>query len=275
VALSITAGNIAAGAITATKISVSTLSAISADLGTVTAGTVTGATIRTAASGARTEMSGTKIFGYDGSANIWECDSGGMRVLVGASMGVTKAFTLKSGSSTIGGLYGNDNAGVHTVQLSADSIASADSSLDIFSDAPAAKASTVTLASKTGGSNNHVLQITTTGIQIATASGQKVGFFGATPVTQRGAYTQTYSTANKTMANLTSAALTNNTGGTVSTTLAAITAGTTYAQLDMQRVRNALASLADQVNKLRNDLIDVKQFANSIVNDLQSLGFIA
>lgn len=41
--------------------------------------------------------------------------------------------------------------------------------------------------------------------------------------------------------------LTDSTGGTVSTTLAAITAGASYAQADMVAVKNAIASLAAQI----------------------------
>ena len=66
--------------------------------------------------------------------------------------------------------------------------------------------------------------------------------------------------------------LTNNTGGTVSTTLAAITAGASYTQADMTAVKNALASLADQVNKLRDDGLDTTQGVNSIIDDLQTNG---
>lgn len=115
---------------------------------------------------------------------------------------------------------------------------------------------------------------TTTGMQIATAITQKLGFFGATPVVKPSAYTQTYSTADKTVASQTAGALTNNTGGVVSTTLAAITAGTTYAQADLTAIKNALASLADQVNKLRNDHLDTTQALNGIIDDLQALGLV-
>ncbi len=47
-----------------------------------------------------------------------------------------------------------------------------------------------------------------------TGSGTSIGFFGVGPVTQPGAYTQTYATADKTHAALTSATLTDSTGGT-------------------------------------------------------------
>ncbi|OWK34962.1 hypothetical protein [Fimbriiglobus ruber] len=42
--------------------------------------------------------------------------------------------------------------------------------------------------------------------------------------------------------------LTDNTGGTASTTLAAIAAGSSYAQADMVAVKNALASVTAQLN---------------------------
>lgn len=45
-------------------------------------------------------------------------------------------------------------------------------------------------------------------------------------------------------------ALTDNSGGTVTNTLAAITAGASYSQADMTAVKNALASLAEQCNAL-------------------------
>ena len=56
-------------------------------------------------------------------------------------------------------------------------------------------------------------------------------------------------TANGTQAGPT-ATITDNTGGTASATLAAITAGASYSQADMQAVQNALASLAAQYNAL-------------------------
>jgi hypothetical protein len=46
--------------------------------------------------------------------------------------------------------------------------------------------------------------------------------------------------------------LTDNTGGTASVTLAAITAGAAYAQADMVAVKNAIASLAAIVNAIVN-----------------------
>lgn len=53
---------------------------------------------------------------------------------------------------------------------------------------------------------------------------------------------------------LTNTSLTDSTGGTGSATLAAITAGASYAQADMVAVKNAIASLAAQVNDLTTKL---------------------
>lgn len=69
-ATTITGNEIAANTVTAAKMSVASLSAISADMGTITAGTVTGATLRTAASGARFEVTSTTQKNYDGSGNV-------------------------------------------------------------------------------------------------------------------------------------------------------------------------------------------------------------
>jgi len=64
----------------------------------------------------------------------------------------------------------------------------------------------------------------------------------------------------------TSAALTDNSGGTASQTIAAI--GGTY---DQAEVRNAVASLAGQVNKLAADVAALRAQLVSGVTDLQSL----
>lgn len=64
-------------------------------------------------------------------------------------------------------------------------------------------------------------------------------------------------TANGTQAGPT-ATITDDTGGTASTTLAAITAGASYAESDMVAVKNALATLAAQYNALLNILKGIK-----------------
>lgn len=109
---------------------------------------------------------------------------------------------------------------------------------------------------------------TTTGTKIGTGATEKLGFYGATPVVQRTAYTQTYSTADKTHANPTAAVLTDNGGGgATDNTIGAITGD--------QSVKDAVSELADEINKLVADVADVKQLVNSVIDDLQSLGLFA
>ena len=107
------------------------------------------------------------------------------------------------------------------------------------------------------------------GTQLGNGTSDTLGFFGATPVDQPSAYTQTYNTGNKTVANPTAATLTDNSGGTASQTIAAI--GGTYNQGE---VRNAVASLADEVNKLIIDLANVKQVLNATIDTLQETGLV-
>ena len=119
--------------------------------------------------------------------------------------------------------------------------------------------------------------------------GTGISFFNQTPVARASAYTQTFSTANKTHANRTAAALTDNSGGSASPggTIAAIadiaistSGGNTYADAAtntavnavVDDIANAVEELADQINKLVVDQADTAQVANSLIDDLQSLG---
>jgi len=124
----------------------------------------------------------------------------------------------------------------------------------------------------------HLGDSTSIDVIVLSAGGTKIlgniGFYNTTPAARPAAYTQTYATADRTIAARTAAAITNNTGGTVSTTFAAITAGAAYAQADMTAVKNALASIADQFNKLRNDHLDTTQGLNSVIDDGQTLGLL-
>lgn len=90
--------------------------------------------------------------------------------------------------------------------------------------------------------------------------GTTVGFYGVTPATRPSAYTQTYSTADKTHANFTSADL-----ATTATTQTTPYGFATQAQGD---------NIATQFNLLRADLADLKQLVNSMIDDLQSLGIL-
>lgn len=99
--------------------------------------------------------------------------------------------------------------------------------------------------------------------------GSTAGFFGVAPATRPTAYTQTYSTADKTIANPTVDALTDSSGGTPGTTLAAITGGGAGCE---NATKNAIASLAAQVAKLAADNLDLRQGLTAVIDDLQALG---
>lgn len=99
------------------------------------------------------------------------------------------------------------------------------------------------------------------GASLTVESGGSIG------VASPNAYTQTYSTADRTHANLTSAALTVADGaGTNDGTIAAITADAS--------VIAAVQELADQINKLVADVTDVKQIVNAVIDDLQTVGVV-
>lgn len=53
-------------------------------------------------------------------------------------------------------------------------------------------------------------------------------------------------------------ALTDSTGGTPSTTLAAITAGAAYDQADLTAIKNAIASLAAELALIKTDIANIK-----------------
>lgn len=121
---------------------------------------------------------------------------------------------------------------------------------------------------------------TTTGLQIGTATTQKLGFFGATPVVQRSAYTQTNSTAGRTVANATSAAVTQTAtvdapaGGTGAAAGGWDTAGhrdTAIATINALRV-DVAAIIADNT-LLRADVATLRGLVNSLIDDAQALGF--
>lgn len=88
-----------------------------------------------------------------------------------------------------------------------------------------------------------------------------VRFFGGIgPVGRASAYTQTYATADKTHAALTSADL-------VTT---AVTQTTPFGFAGAAQGDN----IATQFNLLRADLLDLKQLVNSLIDDLQALGLV-
>jgi hypothetical protein len=99
--------------------------------------------------------------------------------------------------------------------------------------------------------------------------GTNVGFFNIAPAARPGAYTQTYSTASRTVSNPTAATLTDNTGGTADTTLASVEA--TYTQAT---IRNNFADLANMVNKLTADNLVMLKVITQLIDDGQILGYL-
>jgi len=94
-----------------------------------------------------------------------------------------------------------------------------------------------------------------------------VAFHGSTPTDQCAAYTQTYSTADRTHANPTASTLTVTDGaGTNDNTIGAITADAS--------VIAAVQEIVDEVNKLIADVADVKQIVNAVIDDLQEKGLV-
>ena len=107
----------------------------------------------------------------------------------------------------------------------------------------------VTLKKVTGG-NLSVLG--TFGVQ------GNVGFYGVTPVAKASAYTQTYSTASKTMPTATSANL-----STTASTQTTPWGFASQAQAD---------NIATQVNKMQTDYINLQKVVNALIDDLQAYG---
>lgn len=115
--------------------------------------------------------------------------------------------------------------------------------------------------------------------------GSNVGLYGVAPTTRPTTYTQTYSTADKTHANLTAADLTDNTGQTPDSTLenvpdavAAAVDGTaaqlTSVNTSFAAIERNISDLGKIADALLVDLTDLKQLVNSVIDDLQALGIL-
>ncbi len=95
----------------------------------------------------------------------------------------------------------------------------------------------------------------------------RISVFGVTPAVRAGAYTQTYSTADKTHENMTTAAITA-TSGTADGTMEDV--GGAFAQTTLN---NNFQEAASRINTLVTDITDVKQLVNALIDDLQAYGW--
>jgi len=89
------------------------------------------------------------------------------------------------------------------------------------------------------------------------------------------AITQTYSTADATHAARTAAGLTDNSGGTATTTLADVTEANNAGSADRVPTEDAIASLAAEIARLTADQVDTAQVLNSVVDALQAQGLLS
>jgi hypothetical protein len=130
---------------------------------------------------------------------------------------------------------------------------------------------------------NQAFAFNWTGIHHFQAS--QIGFYNIGPVARPSAFTQTFATSSATCAALTSATLTDNSGGAANATVEALTdPADTPITADALRddlvaniipqLRNNFADLTAQINALRVDLDNAKKNITKIIDDGQSLGLL-
>ena len=138
-----------------------------------------------------------------------------------------------------------DMPGKLTIKCSADGSATP-SDVVTFADG------TITLADSVD-----IVVNTSTGTKIGTATTQKIGFYDATPIVQPGAYTQTYSTGDKTIANPTCVSM----GDLVATN----GGWGASSEANFDKITTA-------VDQIIADNLDLRQGLTSVIDDLQALG---
>lgn len=261
-------------------------------LGTVTATNPKDALTLTSTSGtAGSNKDGTAILIQPGTPtgnNVSNAYLSFLTPIAGASGGTaqTQVERLRIGRAPAAGSPGeavwNDSGADYDIRIEGDT----DANL-FFTDAS---------TDRVGVGNNapsykfHVTgkMYTTDEIEIDGAlnhDGTTVGFYGVAPTTRPTAYTQTYATATRTHAALTSATLTDNSGGTANTTVQALPdPADTPADADTLRddlvtnlipaLRNNIADIVAQINALRVDLENAKQVLNQTIDDHQLNGLL-
>ncbi len=101
-------------------------------------------------------------------------------------------------------------------------------------------------------------------------NGTNIGLWGVTPTTRPTAFTQTYSTATKTHSALTSATLTDSSGGSTDNTVAAVSDNSETT--NNTTINDNFAEVTEEINALRVDMENTKQVLNQVIDDLQSYG---
>lgn len=119
-------------------------------------------------------------------------------------------------------------------------------------------------ASLTLGEGINFVLGTTTGTKIGTAVSQKLGFWNATPIVQPSGAAQAAAAAQ------TQDTLTDSTGGSADTTLAAV--GATNSSDVSGTINNNFADLAAQLAKIKTDLANVKTLQDATRTALVNTG---
>ena len=99
--------------------------------------------------------------------------------------------------------------------------------------------------------------------------GTGISFFNQTPVARASAYTQTYSTADKTHAAMTAPASISHSVGSGNNAVVDV-----KSYFSQTVLNDNFRDITDVVNELINDVIDVKNLVNSVIDDLQALGLV-
>ena len=87
------------------------------------------------------------------------------------------------------------------------------------------------------------------------------------------AYTQTYSTADRTISAPTADTLTDSsTGSAADQIIADITSAANVGSADVEPVSDAIAKLAEEVNALIVDNLDLRKGLTAVIDDLQAFG---
>ena len=129
-------------------------------------------------------------------------------------------------------------------------------------------AAATTLSGNLTMGDNNIVAGTTTGVKVGTATTQKLAFYNATPIVQPAAAAQAAAAAQ------TQDSVTDSTGGSAGTTLAAITAGAAYDQNDMVAIKDAIASIAAQLAKIKTDVANIKTLQDAERTALVNLGLM-